>query len=158
MRKNHTLDQLRVLNELFANTGASNPECAEHVRHVLRFFSEEQESDAAVLSLSQGADRLAQLHFGSDQERELVFAHWAVSAEEGFSPLWMRQALIAQMKQLSGSRAAFLLITGLRQAVCPAGSYWTRKRQEYYDCIREYISELACSWSTPRSNLQLALF
>ena len=62
------------------------------------------------------------------------------------------------MKQLAGSRAAFLLITGLREAICPAGSYWTQKRQEYYDCVCDYINELVCAWATPDSRLQLALF
>ena len=158
MKKNNTIDRLRTLNALFARTGESAPESAEHIRHVLDFFGKEQEENAAGLPFLESADRLAQLHFGSGQERKLLFAHWNVPADEQFGPLWIRQSLIVRMKQITGCRSAFLLITGLREAVCPAGSYWTRKRQEYYISMCNYINELACSWATPGSRLQLALF
>ena len=156
--KNNTINQLRTLNELFANTGASIPESAGHIRRVLDFFSEEPEEKVAKLSFSEGADRLAQLHFGPRQKRELFFAHWDVPADEQFSPLWVRQSLIVRMKQLAGSRSAFLLITGLREAVCPKGNYWTKERQQYYERVCDYINELACSWLTASLKLQVVFF
>ena len=158
MAKENTFDQLRTLNELFAHTGASIPDSAEHIRRALDFISKEQNGEAAGLSLAEGADRLARLHFGPEDERNVLFAHWNVSNDEPFSPLWIRQALIARMKQLAGSRAAFLLITGLREAVCPSGSYWTKKRQDYYDLVCDYINELVCARLSPNSTLQMALF
>ena len=151
------IDRLCMLNELFACTGASAPDRVEHIRRVLCFFGKEQDAVITKLSFADCADRLARLHFGSDGEQNLFFAHWDVSAHEGFSPLWFRHSLIVQMKQLAGYRKVFLLITGLREAVCPAGSYWTKKRQERYDQIRNYISELVCLWSTSDSNVQLAM-
>lgn len=158
MRKKNTIDQLRTLNELFAHTGASAPERAEHIRRVLDFCSEEQGEHATELSFVEGARRLARLHFGSRQERKLSFAHWNVPTDEQFSPLWIRKSLIARMKQLAGFRAAFLLITGLREAVCPQGNYWTKKRQESYDYMCNYINEMVCAWSTPSSRLQVVFF
>ncbi len=153
----NTFDRLRTLNGLFAHTGASILDSAEHIRRVLDFISEEQHGETTELSFAEGAYHLARWHFGPEDERNLLFAHWNVSNDEQFSPLWIRQSLIARMKQLAGYRTAFLLITGLREAVCPAGSYWTKKRQEHYDQVLNYISELVCSWSAPDSNLQLAL-
>ncbi|MGK0176269.1 MAG: hypothetical protein ACJAT5_000096 [Lentimonas sp.] len=158
MRETSTIGQLRTLNELFAHTGVSAPESAEHIRRVLDFFSEEHHKNASKLSFSESADRLAQLHFGPRQERKLLFAHWSVPTDEQFSPLWIRQSLIARMKQLAGSRAAFLLIIGLREAICPTGNYWTKKRQEYYDRVCNYINELVCEWATPGSRSQVVFF
>lgn len=158
MAKENTFDQLRTLNELFAHTGASISDSAEHIRRVLDFVSKEQSEETVELSFAEGANRLARLHFGPEEERNLLFAHWNVSNNELFSPLWIRQSLIARMKQLAGSRAAFLLITGLREAICPSGRYWTKKRQDYYDRVCDYINELVCAWSTSGSRTQIVLF
>ncbi len=158
MKANKTVDQLRTLNELFACTGKSAPDSAEHVRRVLDFYSEVNDKDNFALSFSEGADRLAQLHFGSRQKQKLKFVHWDVSIDKQFSPLWIRQALIARMKQIVGARAAFLLVTGLREAICPEGNYWTQKREEYYESVCDYINELVCSWSTSGSLVQVAFF
>jgi hypothetical protein len=157
VKDNNTVDQLRTLNELFARTGESAPGSAEHIRRVLDFFSEVHDEDSFALPFSEGVDRLAQLHFGPSQQRRLRFAHWDVPVGEQFSPLWIRQALISRIKRLSGSSAAFLLITGLRKAICPEGSYWTGKRQEYYDCVCDYINELACSWLTHQAKLNVVV-
>lgn len=158
MAKEKTFDQLRTLNELFARTGVSASENAEHVRRVLDFLSNEQGEDTVALPFAECVNRLARLHFGPEEKRNLSFVHWAVPNDEHFNPLWIRRLLIAQMKQLAGSHTAFLLITGLREAVCPKGSYWTQKRQEYYDRICDYINELVCIWAAPNSRVQLALF
>jgi len=158
MAKEDTVDQLRTLNELFSQTGTSAPDSAEHVRRILDFISQAQGDEIKALSLAECVDRLARLHFGSEGERGLPFAHWNISADPLFSPLWIRQSLIARMKQIAGYRKALLLITGLREAVCPPGSYWTKKRQEHYDRVCDYIHELVCVWSAPSSKIQLMLF
>ena len=158
MKDNKTIDQLRTLNALFADTGKSAPDNAEHIRRVLDFLSEMHDNDDFTLSFSEGADRLAQLHFGPRQEQNLKFAHWDVSIDEPFGPLWIRQALITRMKYIVGSRAAFLLVTGLQEAICPEGNYWTRKRQEYYERVCNYINELVCSWLASGSSVQVVFF
>lgn len=155
MRTNKTIEQLRTLNELFAGTGESALDSVEHVRRVLDFASETHDADKFDLSFSECVDRLAQLHFGTREERNLQFAHWQVPINEQFSPLWIQRALIARMKCIAGARVAFLLITGLREAICPEGSYWTEKRQGYYDRVCNYVNELVCSWSNSRSLVQV---
>ena len=156
MREANTINQLRTLNELFAYTRESAPENAEHIRHVLDFLSEAHDAENFDLSFSEGAARIAQLHFGSRQEQKLLFQHWDISTDEQFSPLWIRQSLIAKLKHLAGFQSAFLLITGLREVICPEGNYWTTKRQEYYNRVYNYINELVCSWSTANSSIQVA--
>jgi hypothetical protein len=157
MAKSDPLEQLRTLNEVLARTGASAPDRAEHARRALDFFSKEQNCGGQPVSLGDCAGRLAQLHFGADGESELAFAHWHVPTVENFSPLWIRQAIVVKMKQLAGRRAALLLVTGLREAVCPAGSYWTKARQAQYDRVRGWVDQLACAWATRGSRLQVVV-
>ena len=157
MAKSDPVEQLRTLNELLAGTGASAPDRAEHARRALDFFSQEQDGGLIEVSLGDCANRLARLHFGAEGESALAFAHWHVPTVENFSPLWIRQAIVVEMKKLAGRRAALLLVTGLREAVCPDGAYWTKKRQQQYDRVRGWIDELACAWATRGSQLQVVV-
>ena len=93
---------------------------------------------------------------------QMVRAHWPLpigmcrllrtSVPSGFG-----QAIVVEMKKLAGRRAALLLVTGLREAVCPDGSYWTQARQAQYDRVRSWIDQLACAWATRGSRLQVVV-
>lgn len=157
MTKRDPVEQLRILNELFARSGASAPECAEHARRALDFFSQEQDGAQIEIPLRACIDRLASLHLGMAEERELAFAHWHVPTIEHFSPLWIRQAIVVEMKKLAGCRVALLLVTGLRETIGTEGTYWTQKRQHQYDCIRHWIDALACAWATRGLQLQIVV-
>ena len=152
------VNQLRVLNEVLTRAAGTSPENAAHARRALDFFSSEERAgnQPAVEVCLRRADTLARIHFG-DSGADIGFAHWHVPALEDFSPLWIRQAIVAEMKKLAGRRAALLLVTGLRDAVCPPGRYWTKSRQAEYDRVRDWIDELACAWATRGSRLQVVV-
>jgi len=156
MSKPDPVEQLRTLNELLARV--SDTGRGEHARRALEFFQREHPEDAVKVELGQYVERLARLHFGEQGEPgHLAFAHWHVPQLEDFSPLWIRQAIVTEMKKLAGRREALLLVTGLRNSVCPPGKYWTKARQEQYDRVRGWIDELACAWATRGSRLQVVL-
>ena len=151
-----TVDQLRTLNELLGRV--SDPDRAEHARRALEFAFQEQPDELANVSLGKYVDKLARLHFGEEREpSELAFAHCHVPLLEDFSPLWIRQAIVTEMKKLAGRREGILLVTGLREAVCPEGKYWTKHCESQYQRVRNWIDELACDWTTQDSNLQVVV-
>ncbi|MFW6218464.1 MAG: hypothetical protein ACOC4K_05685 [Verrucomicrobiota bacterium] len=145
------------MNELFARLGRGDPELAEHGRRALEFYRRERGGPPDGPALAAYVERLADLHLGETDGRELALAHWHVPAMEDFSPLWIRQAIVGEMKRLAGRRAALLLVTGLREAVCPEGRRWTRARAREYGRVREWIDELACAWATKGSQLQVVV-
>ena len=148
------VDQLRTLNELLGRV--SDPERAEHARRALEFAFQEQPDLLANVSLGEYVDKLACLHFGEGRESsDLAFAHWHVPLLDDFSPLWIRQAIVTKMKKLAGRREGMLLITGLREAVCPEGKYWSKHCESQYQRVRNWIDELVCEWATQGSNLQV---
>jgi hypothetical protein len=69
----------------------------------------------------------------------------------------MRQAVVTEMKKLAGRRAGLLLVTGLREALCPTGAYWTQARQARYQQICDWIDALACAWASRGSQLQVVV-
>ena len=156
MPKPDPVEQLRTLNELLARI--SDPERSEHARRALEFFYREHPEDAAQVELGGYVAKLARLHFGEPGEPvNLAFVHWHVPELEDFSPLWIRQAIVGQMKKLAGRREALLLVTGLRESVCPPGKYWTQARQSQYERVRGWIDELVCAWASRGSQLQVVV-
>ena len=150
------LEQLRTLNELLARV--SDPERSEHARRALEFFYREHPAEAAGIDLGNYVERLSNLHFGPEGgPADLAFAHWHVPRLDDFSPLWIRQAIVAEMKKLAGRRESLLLVTGLRDAVCPPGKYWTKARESQYARVRGWIEELACAWASRGSRLQVVV-
>jgi len=156
MAKSDTVAQLCALNELLARSGVSSPECAEHARRAIDFFRMQSAGTQGQISLKDASNRLVQLHFG-DAEASASFAHWHVPAMEIFDPLWVRHELIAQMKTLAGRSRALFLVTGLRESICPAGKYWTAKRQALYAETLEWIETLLCAWVSRGTQLQLVI-
>ena len=157
MAKSDPIDQLRTLNEILARTAASDIERAENARRALEFYSREDRNQTAQLCLQDCANKLAQLHLGEAGTSELAFAHWHVPALEDFSPLWIRQAIVTEMKKLAGRRQSLLLVTGLRETICPSGKNWTNKRQAQYERVRGWIDTLACAWATRGAQLQVVV-
>ena len=157
MAKTDPLEQLRTLNELLAGSGVSTPERAEDARRALEFYSQQPAAARPQVALAACADQLARLHLGAEGQSGLAFAHWHVPAVEHFSPLWIRQSIVVEMKKFAGRRAALLLVTGLREAVCPPGSYWTKARQAQYDRVRSWVDQLACAWATRGAKLQVVV-
>ena len=150
------VEQLRTLNELLGRV--SDPERAEHARRALEFAYLEHPEDLEHVPLGDYVDKLATLHFGQSGSRaDFAFAHWHVPRLEDFSPLWIRQAIVVEMKKLAGRREGLLLVTGLREAVCPVGKYWTKQRGHQYQRVRDWIDELACAWATRGSRLQVVV-
>lgn len=154
MAKRPPLSQLLTLNEMLAQV--SDPERSEHARRALEFFVREHPDEAAAVDLGDYVERLARLHFGETREPgDVAFAHWHVPLLEDFSPLWIRQAIVNRMKGLAGRREALLLVTGLRDAVCPPGKYWTARRETEYQRVRGWIDALACAWASRGSRLRV---
>lgn len=160
MPRRDPVEQLRALNELLARTAASDPERAEHARRALDFFSDEQASSTkgqTVPSVGHCARELARLHLGDPPEGPIAFSHWHIPEGQACDPLWLRSEIVARMRELAGRRAALLLVTGLREAISPEGTYWTRARQSEYQRVCDAIDNLTGFWASRGSNLQVVV-
>lgn len=149
-------EQLRCLNALIARF--SDLERGEEAFRALEFFYREHPDEVARVDLGTYVERLRHVYFGEAGEpQHLAFAHWHVPQMEAFSPLWIRQAIVARMKRMAGHRQALLLVTGLREAICPEGKYWTTNRSAQFQRVREWIDALACAWASRGAKLQVVV-
>ena len=151
------LEQLEALNERLAEAGDSDPELAAHARYALEFFRRERGGRGGELCFATCARQLALLHLGNARETGYAFAHWEVPRMEGAGPLWLRQAVVAEMKKLAGRRGGVLLVTGLRDALAPEGRNWTRRREAQYRRVRGWIETLVCAWASRGSRVHVVV-
>jgi hypothetical protein len=151
------VDQLRTLNDLLGQLCGA--EQAGHARRALEFVIEERPDWINEERLGDCVDRLAALHVEQQQAGAgFAFAHWHVPRAEDFSPLWIRQSIVTEMKKLAGRRQGLLLVTGLREAVCPPGKYWTERREFQYRRVSGWVEDLAAAWASRGSRLQVVVF
>ncbi|MEM1221348.1 MAG: hypothetical protein AAGH40_01185 [Verrucomicrobiota bacterium] len=155
MAKPDPIQQLRSVNEVLAHTLQADAEQVEHARRAIDFYEIAYREATAKPLMKEGVETLARVHLNHAESGEVAFAHWHAPASEHFSPLWIRAAIISEMMKLSGSRKAMLMVTSLRDAICPDGNYWTKARESRFRRVREWIEQLACSWATPGSQLQV---
>ena len=153
------IQQLRVCNALFAQTGISSPECAEHVCKAIDFFAKEQLEGKGnkPFSFGQSIGKLVRLYLGEQGLHELAFVHLHAPQLEDFSPLWVHRAVVQHMKKLVRRRAGLILITGLREAVCPPGRYWTEARKAEFNCLQAWVNALICAWADKNTRLQIII-
>lgn len=155
MAKPDPIQQLRSVNEVLAYTLQADADQVEHARRALDSYEIAYDDAMEKPLFKEGVEALARVHLNYASSSEVAFAHWHAPAVEDFSPLWVRAAIISEMMKLSGSRKAMLVVTSLRDAICPEGRYWTEAREATFRRIRDWIEQLACSWATPGSRLQV---
>lgn len=157
--------KLQSLHSLLSATYGTDPFQAEQIEAAIQHCLNEQtpaeedgQPEGAGPAPRPGLDvqQLAQLHALYTQHQADGFAHWDLSQRE-YDPLFIRAHLQRILRQLSGHQRATLVVTGLREALCSPGKYWTRARQERYREAIAYIEDLACSYQTPSSAFNLII-
>jgi len=126
------LPALHLLNSVFAGiTGQDLYLAAQLKAGIEQALAETGGKAVAPGAFAQAVADL-QARFGGDAARRGFF-HW----DAGDSPaspdsLWSRQQVLDGLKRLAPYAEATLLITGLREALCPQGRRWTDRRREAY--------------------------
>ncbi len=154
-------ENLAALNALVSIATGTDHEKTDQIQAAIEFCRNRAESTGShagqktretAKAYSDTVDRLIKLHV-RDPER-FGFGHWNLE-RHGYDPLFIRAHLIKELKRIAGYPEALLLITGLRQALCPPGKYWTRKRAQRYREAISYIENLALQYKTPATRLSL---
>ncbi len=151
---NHlTLEELakwQCLQSLFAPWG--DPDMTRHLKSAIEFALTGDEHGLAPVSVfTEAAMRLARDKMG---ERSFGLEHWPVVTSD-LDPLWFHHRLVKILKKLSGLRESLLLITGLRQALCPDGHNWTQALQKRYQHLADHIVLTAKQYVHPKGRFTL---
>lgn len=129
------LAKWQCLQSLFAPWG--DAEMTRHLKSAIEFaLTGDDQGFAPVTLFTEAAIRVARERMG---ERSFGLEHWPVQPSD-LDPLWFHHRLVKILKNLSGLRESLLLITGLRQALCPEGHYWTEALQKRYLHLADHVT------------------
>ena len=148
------LSKLQIVASLFAASFGEDLYFARQIKDSIdAALPEDQREDiSAFLSY---AEQLA----SQTARQPLAEAISLVPAqeEEGFSILALRARLLAGLKKTCHSRQPLLVLTGLREAICPQGRRWTSRRErEYHEAIA-FARDFCNARSRPSSKLSLVI-
>jgi hypothetical protein len=158
MKKRSGMEQLHSLNQLLCQIGGSDgTKRAADAEFAYRYFARQHPSPEGV-SLQRAASALVRLHLELDPALagRILFEHWhAGESSDWGGPLWIRPILLRRLNRLAGASAVLFLITGLREAICPKGSRWTRERRNEYARVRHWIESIAARHHPEHTRIQM---
>lgn len=148
-----SLERLDSLNNLMAMVVGTERDLVHQLKQAIRFTQENAEKGSATIhSLTLCAERLLNLHLQG--KVRCGFQHCDFRGQQN-DPLWLRTRFLDSMRQLNGRRDAVMLISGLKELVCPPGRYWTKARQREYYQTQQFIEQLGVHYAPRRMNLRL---
>jgi hypothetical protein len=144
------LSVLHLLNAVFAPLTGRDLYLAEQIKAGIdSALAESPGADPG----SAVADAIARLRTVLEVAPGDGFFHWDARGAPG--SLFARQQVVDGLKRLAPFQNATLLVTNLRDALCPAGRRWTSRRRGEYDETVHFISTLAAARKRDSANLSV---
>ncbi|HUG12996.1 MAG TPA: hypothetical protein VMM36_18405 [Opitutaceae bacterium] len=149
-RRRSDLSVLHLLNAVFAPLTGRDLYLAEQIKAGIdTALADRPEAERS----SAVADAINRLRGVLEVSPGDGFFHWDARSAPG--SLFARQQVVEGLKGLAPFQNATLLVTNLRDALCPAGKRWTSRRRGDYDEAVEFISTLAASRKRTNANLSV---
>lgn len=150
------LAKLHCVHHLFAEAAGEDPYYALSIKNAIdETLREEPELDTSLECFSEAAWRL----FEQQPFLEASYGLYILNLTKiGFDPLFIRESLLAGLRQVAGYEQSLVVVKGLRQSVLSPGGYFTRRSQQRYTQAIDYIDTLACEWTTPATELTLLYY
>ena len=153
VNKTDDFARLTYLNSLLSLLSGGPTFETEQIHAVLRFLRSERGADFLPADYDANVARIVELHDPS-KRRFSAIAHWDVR-DDCIEPLWLRASLLTKLGLLDHQPRGLLIITGLRQRLCPTPKRWTRRRAAVYHDLVTFIEHTAAEKTAPEKILTL---
>ena len=153
MNKTDDFSRLTYLNSLLSLLSGGPTVETEQISAVLRFLRSEGDPNLLPADYDDKIATIIQLH-DPGQRRFSAIQHWDLR-NDCIDPLWLRANLLAKLDLLEGQPGGLLVITGLRQRLCPPPRRWTRRRANVYHDLVTFIERTAAEKASPEKVLTL---
>jgi len=150
------LSKLQVICSLFANVVEDDLYYANQIKDSIEAALPKDKRSSPDLFLSM-AEELSK-NMGDPQSRQ---SFRVVQAEEEDAPyglLNLRSRLLDALKPICRFESGLVVLTGLKEAICPSGRRWTKKRKLEYEETIAYARDFCSQRSRPSSRLSLVIF
>ncbi len=155
-KKPEDFSKLQVVCSLFSKTVSNDLYFAKQIKESIEASLPLSDTNLAEPFIYRAKELVAKLEKDSDLSGvELVEAE---SIERPFSMLNLRADLLVALKRICRFDSGLVVLTGLKEAICPKGKRWSpRRKRDYEDAIA--FARLFCQKrSRPSSKLSLIIF
>ena len=153
MSKVDDFARLTCLNSMLSLLSGGPTNQSEQISAVLRFLRSENSSSLPPSDYNENVTRIVELH-DPGQRRFSGTTHWDVR-DDCIDPLWLRANLLAKLDLLENEPRGLLIISGLRQRLCPPGRRWTKRRAARYHDLVAYVEKAAVEKASLQVDLTL---
>ena len=153
MNKTDDFARLTSLNSLLCLLSGGSRLEAKQISAVLNFLRSETGSKLLPSDYDANVTRIVELHDPS----KLCFSgisHWDVR-NHCIDPLWLRADLLSKLEKLECESSGLLVISGLRQGICPSPKRWTKRREALYQELVSFIEKTAAEKAVQSKTLTL---
>ncbi|MBK1878399.1 hypothetical protein [Pelagicoccus mobilis] len=147
--------KLQIICALFADNIGDDLYFARQIKESIEATlpSEHRDSPSAFLAAAKTLLEQTTRH----PDKAIIDLVTAPDAQ-GYSELALRARLLEALKRTCRFERPLLVLTGLKEAICPTGKRWTGKRKAEYQSAIAYAREFCQSRTRPSSHLNLIIY
>lgn len=145
------LSKLQLICTLFASTIGDDLYLARQIKESIE-ASLPPDERAAPEAFVRRAEQLS-----ARSDSTLAIGLVATGLSNGFSMLTLRARLLAALKATCRFERSLLVLTGLRESICPADKRWTARRKREYEEAIDFARAFCRRRSRPSSQLALVI-
>lgn len=152
----HTdFSKLQIICALFADDISDDLYFARQIKESIEATLPAAERESAIAFLAAAKTLVEQT--ARDPDRAIIDLISAPDAQ-GYSELALRARLLEAIKRTCRFENPLLILTGLKEAICPKGKRWTASRSAEYQSAIAYARDFCRSRSRPSSSLNLIIY
>ncbi|MDQ8185907.1 hypothetical protein [Pelagicoccus sp. SDUM812002] len=147
--------KLQIICALFADDIGDDLYFARQIKESIEATLPEEKRDHPESFLAAAQTLLDQT--ARDPDRAIIDLI-SVPEAQGFSELALRARLLEGIKRTCRFEKPLLVLTGLKEAICPTGKRWTARRAAAYQEAIAYARDFCQSRTRPSSHLNLIIY
>ncbi|MBC2605973.1 hypothetical protein [Pelagicoccus albus] len=147
--------KLQIICALFADNISSDLYFARQIKESIEAALPETQKDSPAAFL-EAAKMLAERSARNPEQSVIDLV--IVPDDQGYSELALRARLLEALKRTCRFERPMLILTGLKEAICPKGKRWTARRKLEYQNAVAYCRAFCKTRVRPSSSLNLIIF
>lgn len=154
--KSEDLSKLQIVCSLFSKTVCNDLYFAQQIKESIEASLPSDQSALSHPFICRAKELVEKLESDSSETGiELVEAE---GDRAPFSMLDLRANLLDALKRICRFDSGVVVLTGLKEAICPTGKRWSKSRKKEYEEAISYARAFCQKRSRPSSNLSLVIF
>ena len=150
------LSKLQVVCSLFSKTVCDDLYFAQQIKESIEASLPAEQAGQTQPFIYRAKELVAQI----ETEAEIAAVEVVEADNPGtpFSMLDLRANLLDALKRTCRFDTGLVVLTGLKEAICPRGKRWTKRRKQEYEDAIAFAREFCQQRSRPSSTLSLIIF